>query len=122
MLYKLKKNYEFARVFRQGKRRPGKHLALHYRCNGLDYNRAGFTTVRHYGNAVERNKMRRWLREAYRHLAPELHSGYDIILMGIRKGEDTDYQAILSDLYKAFRKEKILNEEKTEKSCEVSSD
>lgn len=120
MLFRLKKNYEFARVFRQGKRRPGKYLALHYRRNGLPYNRVGFTTVKHYGKAYERNRMRRLLREAYRHLAPELASGYDIILMGIRKGEDAGYANILSDLEKALRKEKLLAG--TEEPRETSAD
>lgn len=114
MQVKLKKNYEFARVFRHGKRRPGRHVSLHYRRNRLPYNRLGVTTVKHFGNAVSRNKMRRWLREAYRSLAPRLRSGYDIILMGLNRDTDTNYQKILSDLEKAFRKEGILIDSENE--------
>ncbi len=122
MPFRLKKNHEFARVFRQGKRRPGKYLNLHYRKNGLPHNRVGYTTLKHYGTAVERNRMRRLLREAYRTLDPRLSSGYDIILMGVRKGPYLNYQLVLSDMEKVFRKEKILKESETEAKREKTAD
>jgi ribonuclease P protein component len=49
--------------------------------NGLLYNRIGFTQVRKYGNAPERNRARRLGREAYRHLRPRLKTGFDLILL-----------------------------------------
>lgn len=122
MLVKLKKNYEFARVFRRGKRRPGRYISLHYRRNNLPYNRVGFTTVRHFGNAVARNRMRRLMREAYRSLAPELSSGYDIILMGIRKDDNSDFRKILTDLERALRKEKILIRDEADTNAETLAD
>jgi ribonuclease P protein component len=49
--------------------------------NGLSCNRIGFTLVRKYGNAPERNRARRLGREAYRHLRPRLKTGYDLVLL-----------------------------------------
>ena len=39
------------------------------------------TLVRKYGNAVERNRAKRVVREAYRHLKPSLETGYDLIVV-----------------------------------------
>lgn len=105
---RLKKNYEFARVFRHGKRRPGQYLTLHYRRTKTGTIRAGFTTIKHYGNAVQRNRMRRLMREALRDLAPEIEEGVDIILMGHRAGEALGFSQIREDLRKLLHKEKLL--------------
>lgn len=39
------------------------------------------TLVRKYGSAVERNRAKRVVREAYRHLKPSLETGYDLIVV-----------------------------------------
>lgn len=45
--------------------------------NQLKFSRLGLSTPRHVGNAVRRNRIRRLLREAYRHIQHELPVGYD---------------------------------------------
>ncbi len=110
MLVRLKKNYEFARVFRHGKRYVGKDISIHYRRNTLDHNRYGFTTRKHFGNAVTRNHMRRLMREALRSLAPFLSTGYDIILMGRRLDAHTNYHAIRAELKTQLLRAKILSD------------
>jgi ribonuclease P protein component len=49
--------------------------------NGLPYNRIGFTQIRKYGNAPERNRARRLGREAYRLLRFRLKTGFDLVLL-----------------------------------------
>jgi ribonuclease P protein component len=56
--------------------------------NGLAYNRIAFTSVRKFGNAVQRNRARRVGREAYRHIRNELKTGYDVVLL-VYPGEDS---------------------------------
>lgn len=109
-LKKLKKNYEFARVFRHGKRYVGKHLSIHFRKNGISENRYGFTTVKHFGNAVQRNRMRRLQKEALRYLAPSLILGYDIIIMGRQLDNTTNFHTIRAELETLFYKAKLLKE------------
>jgi len=61
--------------------------------------RVGFTVSRQVGNAVERNRVRRRLREVVR-LAPPaaLHPGHDYVLIGRR----TALQAPFADLIRQF--------------------
>jgi ribonuclease P protein component len=49
--------------------------------NDLPYNRIGFTQIRKYGNAPERNRARRLGKEAYRLLRSRLKSGFDLVLL-----------------------------------------
>ena len=50
--------------------RPG--FVLLARPNGLDAMRYGITVTKKIGNAVVRNRIRRLLKEIFRHVAPEL--------------------------------------------------
>jgi ribonuclease P protein component len=53
-----------------------------YGCaNGLEYARVGFSVSRKVGGAVQRNRLRRLYREAYRLTRSELPVGLDLILI-----------------------------------------
>ena len=49
--------------------------------NDLDHVRVGITASRKVGNAVARNRARRLLREATRHLYPHIATGWDLVLV-----------------------------------------
>lgn len=101
MSEKLKKRYEFSRVFQRGKRASSRHITLHYRAvKGRRVNRVGYSTARSVGTVVRRNRLKRLLREAWRLLEPELQGGYDIVLLGRggSQGDLPDYHTIEKEL------------------------
>lgn len=110
MYDKLKKNYEFSNVFKYGKRVVGREISLHYRRNNFNQNRLGVTTVKHYGNAVERNRKRRLIREAYRSLAPQVKSSYDIIIMGRISHTESTLFTVRDELEHLLRKANLLTD------------
>ena len=78
---RLKGKAEIREVFNQ-KRLVSCHGAkLLFLKNGLPHSRIAFTFSRKFGNAVERNRVRRLCREAYRHLRQEIKPGYDLVLL-----------------------------------------
>ena len=67
--------------------------------------RVGFTVSKQVGNAVERNRVRRRLRELIR-LAPPalLQAGHDYVLIGRRAALKAGFEAMLAELGGALRR------------------
>ena len=66
--------------------------------------RVGITTSKKIGNAVQRNRARRVIREAFRPLAPEVHTGYDLVFVARGRTpfvKSTEVQAHLGRQLKA---------------------
>jgi ribonuclease P protein component len=70
------------RAYDEGRSWAHPLLVLVIRPNDVGFSRVGVTASRNVGNAVERNRAKRLLREAARHLYPMFESqGWDIMLI-----------------------------------------
>lgn len=66
--------------------------------------RFGFTVTKKAGGAVERNRMRRRLREAVRRAAPlEAKFGFDYVIVARREALATGFPRLVTDLARAMR-------------------
>ena len=77
----LRKQSDFARVYKQGKSKGSRFAVILYKRNGLRFTRTAFVASKKVGNSVERNRSRRLMRAAYKALEPNVKSGYDIIFV-----------------------------------------
>ena len=67
--------------------------------------RLGLTVSRKAGGAVERNRMRRRLRQAVRQIAPMLaRPGHDYVIVARHQVRDAKFPHLLADLESAFRR------------------
>src|ERR1700732_1312699 len=79
---RLSRSAEFERVYRQGRSTANRHLVLYSFPNGSRAApRLGLSVSRKVGGAVERNRVKRLLREAYARVEPELLPGQDLVLV-----------------------------------------
>jgi ribonuclease P protein component len=66
--------------------------------------RIGFTVTKKVGNAVVRNRVRRRLKEAARHVGDaSAMPGYDYVLIGRDEALRVDFEILKADLVGAFR-------------------
>lgn len=67
--------------------------------------RLGFTVTRKAGNAVERNRIRRRLREAFRlGSLPETTLGHDVVVIANREILGIDFESLKAALYQRLAK------------------
>ncbi|MFN0137036.1 MAG: ribonuclease P protein component [Phycisphaerae bacterium] len=77
---RLSRDAEFAHAMR-GVRVSADKLTLRVAHNGMSITRFGLRVGRVVGPAVERNRIKRCLREAFRHCRARLPHGLDIVMV-----------------------------------------
>jgi ribonuclease P protein component len=81
--HRLTRALEFKAVFDAKLKAPRGPITVFVRPNGLEHPRLGLSVGRRVGGAVERNAVKRRLREAFRHLAaewPDARPGLDVVI------------------------------------------
>lgn len=105
---RLRKNEEFRRVFKLGKAFVGDKIVVYISENGLSHNRVGITVSRKLGGAVERNQLKRIVREAWRACEGEFRKGFDLVLVPRMKAKTASFLEISKELQQLLEKCNVI--------------
>ena len=95
--FRLKRPAEFKRVFDERRSASDERIVVYIADNGLEHPRLGLSVSRKVGGAVQRNRWKRLLREAFRHNVAQLPTGIDLVIV-----PRADYQPELAALQKSL--------------------
>lgn len=92
---RLRSNAEFQQVYKEGTSFTEGQVVLYLlRIDDLSVRQIGFSVSKKLGKAVVRNKIKRRLREVYRHMLPELPHGYRAIVVARRSAAEAEYKQL----------------------------
>lgn len=100
---RLRKQAEFVRVLRRGRRLIDGRITLWGLENQTGATRLGLTVSRRHGDAVQRNRLKRILREAFRLSRARLPAGWDLVCRP-RIGADIDRAGAIESLVRLARR------------------
>jgi ribonuclease P protein component len=136
---KLRKHADYQRVYREGKRQSlplmtyffavrklqdaatGDSIPKPTRTHAIEIppgSRVGLTAGRVLGNAVDRNRIKRRMRQAIRQAQAELTASVDVVLHPRRTVLEVDFSLIERDVLRAFRAVQLA----LKQSCDADSD
>ncbi len=78
---RIRERQEFTEIFNHSQKTHSSHLILFRRSNSRQSARVGITASRKVGIAVVRNRIKRLIREYYRHHKADFMSGFDYSLV-----------------------------------------
>lgn len=108
--YKLKKDNDFKKVFKQGKYYQEDFIKIKALKNDLKISRFGLMIgLKISKKATQRNKIRRQMEEIIRLNLSQLKPGLDIVILVNPEIIEKDYQEIEKTLINLFKKAKLWN-------------
>lgn len=107
--YRLRRSADLKRVRQHGESRRHPLAILIAYPNDLEISRFAFIASRRVGNAVERNRGRRLLREVVRLHLSEITSGYDFVFITRQATPNASYEDVETAVLRLFSRLKLLD-------------
>jgi ribonuclease P protein component len=107
--YRIKKNEEFQQVFQDGQSMANRQFVIYV----LDrpeqpYFRLGLSVSKKIGKAVVRNRVKRYIRQAFLELREEIVTGKDYVIIARMPASEMNYFEVKKSLMHVLKKAGML--------------
>src|SRR5215813_4768144 len=99
---RLLKHSDFEHVYKKGRRHFSSHMTVFYLGKQEGEARVGFTVGRVLGGAVERNRIKRRLREAVRLERAKLTAIVDVVINPKKSAMTVEFEVLREEVARAF--------------------
>ena len=100
---RIRRRADFLRISRDGARYQTRHFRLSICPNSLPHRRLGITVAKRVGSAVERNRVKRLLREFFRRNKLKLPASTDIVVVAKEGAAGLNLWQLIDELKGIFR-------------------
>lgn len=108
--YRVKKESEFQRVFHKGESKANRQLVLYvYPKPEQTHFRAGLSVGKKMGNAVQRNQIKRYIRQALHELEPAIRPDIDFILIARQDIRTKTFEEVKKSIIHVMKLANILD-------------
>ena len=107
--YRIKKSQEIEQVMKKGRSRANPYFIVYkYAKNDNDNFRIAISVGKKIGKAVERNKVKRYIRNVTTEHKHEMKHNYDYFVIARKVVKDLDYVKFKENLEQLYKKMNII--------------
>ncbi|WP_035324215.1 ribonuclease P protein component [Peribacillus kribbensis] len=107
---RIKKNEEFQAVFQKGVSSANRQFVIYVlKKEDQDYFRIGLSISKKIGNAVARNQIKRYIRQAFLELKEDVFPGRDLVVIARKPAAELTFAEIKSSLIHVLKQGKNVN-------------
>jgi ribonuclease P protein component len=108
--FRIKKNKEFQQVFKLGKSFANRQFIIYsLKMPEQIHFRIGLSVSKKIGNAVTRNRVKRYLRQAFFELKENIKEGHDYVLIARKPAAEMDFHEVKKSLIHLLKVAKVLS-------------
>ena len=100
---KIKKSTDFAAIYKNGVRKESLHFKIALLANNLSWSRLGITVGKKTGGSVQRNYIKRCVREYFRHHKLVLPAASDIVFTAKSGADHMKYTDMAIEINTLFQ-------------------
>ncbi|MCU9593871.1 ribonuclease P protein component [Caldibacillus thermolactis] len=107
--YRIKANKEFQQIYKNGKSFANRQFIIYkYKNQDIDHFRIGLSVSKKIGNAVIRNRVKRYIRQVFTELKEDINDQYDYIIIARKPVAEMDFFQVKKSLIHVMKIAKVL--------------
>lgn len=107
--YRIKANKEFQQIYKNGESFANRQFIIYkYKNQDIDHFRIGLSVSKKIGNAVIRNRVKRYIRQVFTELKEDINDQYDYIIIARKPVAEMDFFQVKKSLIHVMKIAKVL--------------